>query len=96
MVLFPKFPMFALSTPLRKRPSIVLKKWYLSFIFKALQLPYKVSDSLADKVSLVVLVHTILDLILALLHKVAQVIGDGLEAVTLSVHCLALPGTQQA
>ena len=89
--------MFALSTPLRKRPSIVLKICCkISFVFRALQLPDKVSDSLADKVSLVVLVHTVLDLVLALLHKVAQVIGDGLEAVTLSVHCLALPGTQQA
>lgn len=65
-------------------------------VLRASQLPNKVSDSLAEKESLVVLVHAVLDLVLALLHKVAQVVGDGLEAVTLSVHCLALPGAQQA
>ena len=55
-----------------------------------MHLPDKVSDSIADKETLVLLNHAVLDLVLALFHKVAQVVGDGLEAVTLSVHCLAL------
>ena len=57
-----------------------------------MHLPDKVSDSIADKETLVLLSHAVLDLVLALFHKVAQVVGDGLEAVTLSVHCLALSG----
>ena len=61
-----------------------------------MHLPDKVSDSIADKETLVLLNHAVLDLVLALFHKVAQVVGDGLEAVTLSVHCLALSGAQQA
>ncbi len=55
-------------------------------------LPDKVSDSIASKETLVFLDDAILDLAVALLHEVAQVVGDGLHAVPLSVHSLAFSG----
>ena len=59
-------------------------------------IPDKVSDSIASKETLVFLDDALLDLVLTLLHEVAQVVGDGHEAVPLRVHSLALSGAQQA
>lgn len=91
--------MFATSTPLRKRPSKALKYRLLNTLHQlphSVPLPDKISDSIASKETLVFLDDAVLDLVFALLHKVAQVVGDGLEAVPLSVHSLALSGAQQA
>ena len=60
-------------------------------------LPYKVSNAIGTKeAGFVVFYLNILDLVLCFLQEVAQVVGDGREAVALGVHSLALPGAQEA
>ena len=60
-------------------------------------LPDKVSDAIGTKeAGFVVFYLNILDLVLCFLQEVAQVVGDGREAVALGVHRLVLPGAQEA
>ena len=60
-------------------------------------LPYKVSNAIGTKeAGFVVFYLNILDLVLCFLQEVAQVVGDGREAVALGVHRLVLPGAQEA
>ena len=60
-------------------------------------LPYKVSNAIGTKeAGFVVFYLNILDLVLCFLQEVAQVVGDGREAVALGFHRLVLPGAQEA
>ena len=60
-------------------------------------LPDKVRNAIGTKeAGFVVFYLNILDLVLCFLQEVAQIVGDGHEAVALGVHSLALPGAQEA